>query len=70
LWHGIHTENNEKSIMYSEWPKASDSDLPLIQQFEQLKQLITDIRDFKKTKNIPQTTGIDLAVAGKDSLEN
>ncbi|HRS59105.1 MAG TPA: valine--tRNA ligase [Bacteroidia bacterium] len=68
LWHGIHTENNEKSIMYSEWPKASDSDLPLIQQFEQLKQLITDIRDFKKTKNIPQTTGIDLAVAGKDSL--
>ncbi|NLJ06184.1 MAG: valine--tRNA ligase [Sphingobacteriales bacterium] len=68
LWHGIHTENNEKSIMYSEWPKASDSDLQLIQQFEQLKQLITDIRDFKKTKNIPQTTSIELAVAGKDSL--
>lgn len=68
LWHSLFPENEGKSIMVVSWPEAGSHDNQIIIKFEELKQLITDIRDFRKSKNIPQNADLHLAVSENDSL--
>jgi valyl-tRNA synthetase len=67
LWQQIETRENGASIMVSEWPKASAYDKALLEQFEQMKEVTTGIRNVRTEKNIAQKESIVLmAMANVD----
>jgi valyl-tRNA synthetase len=68
LWQQIETRNNGASIMVSEWPKAGAYNKGLLEQFEQMKEVTTGIRNVRTEKNIAQKESIVLmAMANGDA---
>jgi valyl-tRNA synthetase len=52
LWHSI-TERNEKDcIIIAPWPVTASADMQILQDFEAAMDLITSIRNVRKSKNI------------------
>ncbi|MDR2036560.1 MAG: valine--tRNA ligase [Bacteroidales bacterium] len=64
LWHHLKERKNGESIMLSEWPEANGADLMLIDDFEQLKEVVTSIRSTRQEKNIPNKEPLQLMVNG------
>lgn len=67
LWQ--HLSNNQmegESIMYAQYPKATDSDKAALMAMEEIKQLITQIRNIRTEKNIPQKEKLNLHIQSKN----
>lgn len=62
LWQHITSPNDGKSIMYAAYPKAESSDQKTLQSFEEVKQIITQIRNIRTEKNIPQKEQLTLLI--------
>lgn len=52
VWHLID-EKNANSIMQSQWPSISTTNTEILNAFYSSQQIITQIRNYRKTKNIP-----------------
>ena len=66
IWQLLEDRKEGESIMLSSWPKADEAKLPLIQKFDQSKELITAIRNIRKEKNIPMKDALELFVKPSD----
>jgi len=53
IWHLIRERKVKESITISSLPKAEKYNYQLIENFEQIKEIITFIRSIRKDKNIP-----------------
>ena len=52
--------NDEKSIVISSWPKKTEYELKSINDFEVTKEIISQIRNYRKDKSISFKTSIEL----------
>ena len=70
LWNRFKSQNNEVDIVISDWPQKSSFkfDNNIISQFEDIKNLITKIRNLRYEMNIPSTQKLDLLIKSKKSL--
>ncbi len=68
VWHNL--KDREDDVMMAEWPKAVSADKSTLQSFEQAKEVITEIRTFRKQKNIAQKEPLVLRVLAKSVHSN
>jgi len=62
LYHQINEHDKGDFIMVSAMPVADKFDKLLIKQFEQTTELITAIREFRKSKNLPPKENLNLII--------
>jgi len=67
IWHLLKDRKEGDFIMLAEWPKAEAIDQNLLTQFSASEELITEIRNFRKSKNISPKEGLHLFVKGDTS---
>ncbi|KAA3649764.1 MAG: valine--tRNA ligase [Bacteroidetes bacterium] len=61
IYHLIETRNDEDCLMVGKWPVANTSN-KMADEFEQTKEIITQIRNIRKSKNIAFKDAIELKV--------
>ena len=66
LWHNIHQRNEGESIMITSYPSASFFDKGIIEQFEEIKNIITNIRNIRTENNIPFKEKLHLFINTND----
>ncbi|MGE4288562.1 MAG: valine--tRNA ligase [Salinivirgaceae bacterium] len=70
IWQLMTKRGNKESIMVAEWPKAAKYNQPFINQFEDAKAVITEIRSVRKNRNISYKETLDLMVnPGQDGYQ-
>jgi valyl-tRNA synthetase len=52
IWHLIKEREEKECILVSEWPKAERPDTVILDHFDVVMQVITNIRNIRKQKNI------------------
>lgn len=62
IWHMLSDEKEGKSIMVSALPAYGTADQAILKEFAIAGQVIQEIRNIRKTKNIPQRDAIMLSV--------
>lgn len=62
IWHTLSERVEGESIMVSPMPCSSISDKEVLKNFETASQVIQEIRNIRKNKNIAQRDGIELFV--------
>jgi valyl-tRNA synthetase len=67
LWHLVRDRKEKECIIVAEWPKAEKADAQLLDEFDVVMQVITNIRNLRKQKNIPPRE--QLEVHEKDGKE-
>lgn len=62
LWQNLAIRKDGESLMMSNFPKATETDNSLIDEFNFALQVVTEIRTIRKQKNIPNKDQVDLFV--------
>lgn len=65
LWQALQTRQDGESIMYARMPQTQNADLTLLQNFETAKSVITNIRNVRLQKNIPNKNVLNLYYKGQ-----
>jgi valyl-tRNA synthetase len=60
IWHLIADRNETNCIIISEWPKQQNGNPEIISHFEVVMEVITQIRNIRKQKNIPPKEKLQL----------
>ena len=67
IWQDLAPRANGESIMYAPMPKAEQVDEKLLSRFELATEVITDIRNVRKQKNIAQKQALELNVIADEN---
>ena len=62
LWHLIKEREDGKDIIISSWPKHKEFDQQYLNDFQLVEEIITGIRNIRKTGNIANKVKLDLKV--------
>lgn len=67
IWHMLSEKNAGESIMNVPMPQPSLPDLTILAEFNSAAQVIQEIRNIRKDKNIPQREAVELVITGSNS---
>jgi len=70
IWHQLRERKEKESIMLASWPQPAPVNHELLRQFDVSTQVISQIRNFRKTKNIAPKETIQLLVLGNNPSVN
>jgi valyl-tRNA synthetase len=62
IWHWLRERNEGEDIIVSNWPKASEVNVNLINNFDRASEIISNIRNVRKQNNIANKVKINLSV--------
>ncbi len=62
IWHLIRERKEGEDIMLAKWPEQNSSDETILKQFGKAEEVITNVRNIRKQKNIANKVKIDLKV--------
>ncbi len=68
LWQKLEARAENESIMLAKMPSDTNFDTNLSEKFENIKQIISEIRNIKKQKNLPARTEIELFYKTSDKI--
>ena len=68
LWQNMIDRNEGESIMVLDYPKAGDINEQLLQEFDYTTNVISEIRTFRKSKNIANKDQIELMVKTNEAV--
>ena len=60
IYHNLPNTNNSSPLTISNWPEIEDYDQKSVNEFEITKEVISQIRNYRKEKNISFKTSLDL----------
>ncbi len=60
VWHLLGDRGEDKTIMFEQYPKGENSDEKIIGEFEEAKQIVMNVRNFRKENNIPNKQALKL----------
>ncbi|MBL4624053.1 MAG: class I tRNA ligase family protein, partial [Flavobacteriales bacterium] len=69
IWSLIAEREELDCVMLASWPVKEDVNKELIANFEHTTKVISEIRSFKKNKNIPQKDSIHLSIRENKTLD-
>ena len=69
IWHLIGDKKDEDCIMIAEWPTIEVVDEELLSNFELAEDVITNIRNIRKEKNIANKVALDLFVIDNEKTD-
>jgi valyl-tRNA synthetase len=64
IWHALRERNNNDYCIISAWPKAAPIKNEVLEKFAVAEEVITNIRNIRKEKNIANKVAIDLNING------
>jgi valyl-tRNA synthetase len=70
IWQSIEERTPEKALIIAQYPEAKKFDKKLIQQFEQVKEIVSGIRTIRKDQNLSFKETIDLSVLNSENFSN
>ena len=65
LWQNISERKDGESIMYARMPEASEPNAELLKAVAEAKEIVTGVRNVRKSKNIPNKEALSLQVVGE-----
>ncbi len=68
IWHLIGNRPKDETIMFEKYPEKQEYDEGIIKDFEDAKQVVMSIRNFRKENNIPNKTPIKLYFDNKGNF--
>jgi len=68
LWQNLEDRKEGETIMLLDFPKAGAVNEQLLQAFDYTTNVITEIRNFRKTKNIPNKDQLELMVKKNEPI--
>jgi valyl-tRNA synthetase len=68
LWQALEPRAEGETIMFQPWPVVGTIDAVLETEVEEAKQVITEIRNLRKTKNIPQRNQLEVMVRSENGI--
>ncbi len=66
IWNLLRPRKVSESLTISKWPVLKSFDIPFLQNFEFFKDVITGIRNFRKTNNISLKVSVELFVVDNE----
>ncbi len=60
IWHLIKERNTEQAILIAQWPNVETTNYGILQDFEQAMELISQVRNVRKSKNIAPKEKLEL----------
>ena len=69
IWHLIGDKKDENCIMVAEWPTVGIVDKELLSNFDLAEEVITNIRNIRKEKNIANKVTLDLLVIDNETTD-
>jgi valyl-tRNA synthetase len=69
IWHLIGDKKEEDCIMVAAWPTIEKIDEELLSNFEAAEEVITNIRNIRKEKNIANKVTLDLMVIDNEKSD-
>jgi valyl-tRNA synthetase len=69
IWHLIGDKKDENCIMVAEWPTVEIIDEKLLSNFDFAEEVITNIRNIRKEKNIANKVTLDLLVIDNEKTD-
>ena len=69
IWHLIGDKKDEDCIMIAEWPTIEMVDEELLSNFDLAEDVITNIRNIRKEKNIANKVTLDLLVIDNEKID-
>jgi valyl-tRNA synthetase len=69
IWHLIGDKKDEDCIMVAEWPTLEIVDEELLSNFDHAEEVITNIRNIRKEKNIANKVTLDLLVIDNEKSD-
>lgn len=69
IWHLIRERKEGEDIMLAKWPEQKKSDEMILKQFGKAEEVITNVRNIRKQKNIANKVKIDLKVKVNNTLD-
>ena len=70
IYHNIPNSNNSDPLTISPWPNKEDYNISIVEEFETTKEIISQIRNYRKEKNISFKTSLDLYFIPNDNQLN
>ncbi len=67
IYHNIPNSNNSDPLTISPWPNKEDYKISIVEEFETTKEIISQIRNYRKEKNISFKTSLDLYFIPNDN---
>ena len=67
IWQQLKERQEKETIVLEKWPLADTVNVELEAQFENTKEIISGIRNFRKAKNVAQKNPIDLFVRNAEN---
>ncbi len=68
LWQCLQQRQDGESIMYAAWPQAGETDPELIDAMDETRSIVSELRNIRQSKNIPQKEALTLYVQGQVRL--
>ncbi len=68
LWHQLQNRKEGESIMITTYPTASSFNDNILKQFEEVKNIITNIRNLRTEKNIPFKEKLNLYINTNEEI--
>ena len=65
LWQNISERKDGESIMYARMPEAGEPNAELLKAVAEAKEIVTGVRNVRKSKNIPNKEALSLQVVGE-----
>ena len=70
IYHNIPNSNNSNHLTTSPWPNKENYNISIVEEFETTKEIISQIRNYRKEKNISFKTSLDLYFIPNDNQLN
>ena len=71
IYHNIPNSNNSNPLTISPWPNKENYNISIVEEFETTKEIISQIRNYRKEKNISFKTSLDLYfIPNENQLNN
>jgi len=68
LWHLLQDRADGDDIIISEWPTAGKIDTDLLSKFDVAAEIISSVRNVRKSNNIANKVQIDLSIKENESI--
>ncbi len=68
LWQLLEERKQGDSIMVAELPKAEEYNQDVISRFEEMKEIVTGVRNIRQEKNIPNKENLSLFIKSAEKL--
>jgi valyl-tRNA synthetase len=70
IWHLINERGENESVMLAEWPTQIEADKATLASFDIAEEVITNIRNIRKEKNIANKVEIELKTKKNQELDS